>query len=136
MAQELATSFASGSPFVHSPNSVLGDYGESIAIHGGGTVTGSDATTSWYKEHVNYDFSDPKLTSPIAKRNSNTDFTALVWSGSRQLGVGKARGGDGRTFVVATYFPPGNNPSQLRTNVFAPLNLSRNNRGGHGQRQY
>lgn len=54
-------------------------------------------------------------------------FTQLVWSDTRELGVGKARSRSGRTIVVANYQPRGNVNGQYVDNVrmnqyFLPAN--------------
>jgi len=45
-------------------------------------------------------------------------FTQVVWKGSTELGIGKASGRNGGTFVVANYNPPGNFGGQYNQNVF------------------
>lgn len=47
-------------------------------------------------------------------------FTQVVWKGSRELGVGKARGRDGKVYVVANYRPAGNMMGEYEKNVFPP----------------
>ncbi|CAB1334228.1 unnamed protein product [Coregonus sp. 'balchen'] len=49
-------------------------------------------------------------------------FTAMVWKGSKKLGVGKASASDGSSFVVARYFPAGNitNQGHFDNNVLPP----------------
>lgn len=54
-------------------------------------------------------------------------FTQLVWSNTKELGVGKACSRSGRIFVVANYYPRGNVNGQYANNVhmnqyFLPAN--------------
>lgn len=54
-------------------------------------------------------------------------FTQLVWSNTKELGVGKACSRSGRTIVVANYLPKGNVNGQYVNNVhmnqyFLPAN--------------
>lgn len=44
-------------------------------------------------------------------------FTQLVWSDTKELGVGKARSRSGRVFVVANYQPKGNVNGRYVNNV-------------------
>ena len=45
-------------------------------------------------------------------------FTQVVWKGSKEVGIGKAFGNDGRVFVVANYYPAGNILGKFKDNVF------------------
>lgn len=45
----------------------------------------------------------------------------MVWIGSRYFGVGKATSKTGKIFVVAYYFPPGNQPCTFHENVLPPV---------------
>ena len=47
-------------------------------------------------------------------------FTQVVWKGSKEIGVGKAQGRDGKTIVVASYRPAGNMVGSFRDNVLPP----------------
>ena len=46
-------------------------------------------------------------------------FTQVVWKNTRQIGLGKAFGKDGRVFVVVVYHPPGNVIGRFKDNVQA-----------------
>ncbi|GCC25056.1 hypothetical protein chiPu_0003461 [Chiloscyllium punctatum] len=61
-----------------------------------------EVSERWYSEMKNYNFNCPGFSSGTGH------FTAMIWKGSRKLGVGKASASDGSTFVVARYFPAGN----------------------------
>ena len=45
-------------------------------------------------------------------------FTQVVWKGSKEIGVGKSFGRDGRVFVVCNYLPAGNVIGRFQENVF------------------
>ena len=45
-------------------------------------------------------------------------FTQVVWKGSVELGVGKAKSSDGKIFAVGRYRPAGNLISAFGENVF------------------
>lgn len=51
---------------------------------------------------------------------SQGHFTQVVWKGSREIGVGKARSNDGKILVVANYRPAGNVIGRFSENVPAP----------------
>ena len=42
----------------------------------------------------------------------------MVWKGSREFGIGKAKGRDGKLIIVGSYFPAGNMMGQFKENVF------------------
>jgi len=65
---------------------------------------------SWYDEIKKHNFS----TEP---RSTGTGhFTQVVWKGSQELGIGVATK-EGRTVVVANYYPPGNFVGKYVANV-------------------
>jgi len=130
-AQAIAEKFASGlETFRHSDEAIAGRVGENIAVRTGlNAKAAASAVDFWYKENVNYDWDNPRLvTRP--ENLSNHRFTALVWNSSRKLGIGKAIGKDGRTYIVAQYFPTGNIVTRLEQNVFPPKRFSSNDVGG------
>lgn len=45
-------------------------------------------------------------------------FSQVVWRGSREFGIGKAKGSDGKWIVVANYWPAGNVLGKFVDNVF------------------
>jgi hypothetical protein len=76
-----------------------------------GDLNGDEVVDKWYEEVGNYSFARPGF-------QSNTGhFSQVVWKGSRELGVGKATGHDGKVFVVARYRPPGNNLRTFDENI-------------------
>ena len=73
----------------------------------------ADAVSLWYSEVIKYDFSSPGFSM------EHGHFTQVVWRKTRQLGIGCARSenGDGLTYVVARYWPPGNILKKFEENV-------------------
>jgi hypothetical protein len=90
-------------------------YGELMTeVPGGSSVIVAINITlqTWYEEGVTYDY---KLEKP----NPSTDeFTAIVWKGSKKMGVGVAtRKTDGKIYIVFQFDPPGNIPGKFGENV-------------------
>ncbi|XP_064616338.1 uncharacterized protein LOC135480434 isoform X2 [Liolophura sinensis] len=118
-AQKWAEHMASTSQFGHSDCRLSnGDrLGENIACKWSSQAddyTGGQATDQWYSEIKNMDFQKVGLSSGTGH------FTQVVWKGSREFGVGKARGRDGKVYVVANYRPAGNMIGEYEKNVFPP----------------
>ena len=86
--------------------------GENVFMVFGREIDGSDAVNSWYSEVKNYDF------SKSGYQTNTGHFTQVVWKGSRELGIGKAKSVDGKVFVVGRYRPAGNNMRAFGENVF------------------
>lgn len=85
-------------------------YGKSIGqnlYYRWGTLTGNHPVDSWYSKSSSYDYNNPTTSS----------FTQLVWKDSQKLGCGYACSGK-ECYICCTYYPPGNYPSRLATNVF------------------
>ncbi|XP_058459942.1 Golgi-associated plant pathogenesis-related protein 1-like [Malaya genurostris] len=111
-AQEWANNLARRNTMQHRSNN---KYGENLfASFGKADVTGEEAVRAWYNEIKDYRFgqSNPGNFSQVGH------FTQLVWKGSRQLGVGKARNGN-NIYVVCNYDPPGNYSGEYPANVTA-----------------
>lgn len=86
--------------------------GENVFMVFGREIDGSDAVNSWYSEVKDYNFSKSGY-------QSNTGhFTQVVWKGSKELGIGRAKSADGKVFVVGRYRPAGNNMRAFKENVF------------------
>ncbi|XP_059617497.1 uncharacterized protein LOC132262290 [Phlebotomus argentipes] len=111
-AQEWANHLAAKGQMFHRTNS---PYGENIYFSYGMTVTGKTAVDSWYSEIKSHVFH--REPASLAAGH----FTQVVWTGSRQLGVGVATV-SGKTFVVANYDPPGNFIGKFAQSV-PPLKL-------------
>ena len=112
-AQKYAETLAARGNMEHSKDSdrdkIYGDWtGENLYYFWTSarnlTITGADAVDSWYDEIKDYDFAKGR------SKNGGVvgHFTALVWKGSNQLGMGVARSSQNKVFVVANYHPGGN----------------------------
>lgn len=117
-AQQWAEELAAKDQFAHSKCMVKGErVGENIACKWSSedcNYSGQDAVDQWYSE--------------IKKHNYKSDgamgsghFTQVVWKGSKELGVGKAKAAGGKVIVVANYRPAGNMMGTYRDNVFPPV---------------
>lgn len=117
-AEDWAENLASSCQIEHRP---LNSYGENLYCKLGrvskkqsaAASLGREAVESWYNTKMFYDFKSPGLNAG--------HFTQVVWKGSRELGVGMAKGHDA-LYVVANYNPPGNNQNSsvrgFELNVF------------------
>lgn len=118
-AQRWAEVLAQTNTFKHSSASIRGDsLGENIAMKWSScpqdTYSGQEVTDQWYSEIKLYRFDgEPRNLSA-------GHFTQVVWKGSREIGVGKARSNDGKILVVANYRPAGNVIGRFSENVPAP----------------
>ena len=86
--------------------------GENVFMVFGREIDGSDAVNSWYSEVKDYDFNKPGYQPKTGH------FTQVVWKGSEELGIGKAKSADGKMFVVGRYRTAGNNLRAFQENVF------------------
>lgn len=75
------------------------------------------AVDRWYEEGLNYNWRKPEIVRKPANLRNN-HFTALLWYGTKKIGVGKATNKNGDSVVVVMYYPPGNNVEVLEQNVF------------------
>lgn len=118
-AQRWAEVLAQTNTFKHSSASIRGEsLGENIAMKWSSrpqdTYSGQEVTDQWYSEIKLYRFGgEPRNLSA-------GHFTQVVWKGSREIGVGKARSKDGKILVVANYRPAGNVIGRFSENVPAP----------------
>ena len=77
------------------------------------------ATKMWYDEIKQYKFNNPGFSGGTGH------FTQVVWKGSRELGMGRAKGTGKKgdfTYIVARYKPAGNMMGKFEENVF-PVKL-------------
>lgn len=75
---------------------------------------GKTVTDSWYNEYKNYVYG-------LEEQNLNvTHFSQIVWHDTKEFGI-YFHTKKGQTFVVARYFPPGNNKGQFTLNVKPPI---------------
>jgi uncharacterized protein YkwD len=85
--------------------------GENLAWISGGKLDAKDAVELWYNEIKDYNFDKGEFSM------STGHFTQVVWKGSQFLGIGVVCG-NGQTFVVGNYYPPGNYQGCFQDNVF------------------
>lgn len=118
IAQQWANNLASSGKFEHSNNELKGEkLGENIAnkwSSKGAEYTGQEVVDQWYSEEPRYDYSGTSRTL------SAGHFTQVVWAGSKEVGIGKAKSKDGKVYVVANYKPPGNVIGRFKDNVNKP----------------
>ena len=113
IAQTYTEKIANSGNVQHSNNQYKGrDLGENLFWYSSGsvTLTGTDASQSWYNEVEYYDFNNPGFTNDVGH------FTQLVWKGSNQIGCGAHCG----VYCVITcnYYPAGNYLNDFANNVF------------------
>lgn len=90
-------------------------YGENVYACRGFEPTGQQVVRTWYDEIKDYNFEQAQFSPQTGH------FTAVIWSGTRLLGVGCARSIEsGRIFVVANYDPSGNVIGHFEQNVLRP----------------
>lgn len=85
--------------------------GENVFMVFGREIDGSDPVDSWYSEVKDYNF------SKSGWQTNTGHFTQVVWKGSKELGIGRAKSADGKVFVVGRYRPAGNNMRAFKENV-------------------
>ncbi|ESO85877.1 hypothetical protein LOTGIDRAFT_130175 [Lottia gigantea] len=120
-AQKWAEHLASSDSFQHSQCTLGGErVGENIACKwssGGGDYSSQEVLDQWYSEISKHDYNSERS---LGTGKSNCHFTQVVWKGSKELGIGKAKAAGGKIIVVANYRPAGNMIGQFRQNVFPP----------------
>lgn len=118
VAQRWADHLAQRDKFEHSDAMHNGEHiGENLAMKwssGPDNYTGQQATDQWYSEVELYTFGQEPTSLEAGH------FTQVVWKGSNEIGVGKARTKDGKMLVVANYRPAGNMTGSFRQNVLPP----------------
>ncbi|XP_050707678.1 uncharacterized protein LOC126992890 [Eriocheir sinensis] len=80
-------------------------------------LSGTAVVGAWYETGRNFKYDVPEQ----ADLSQAGPFSQLVWESTRAVGIGVARGSDGRTVVVARYWPPGNLGGEFASNVKPPL---------------
>lgn len=113
-AQAWAEKLARARALQHSSKSERKEAGENIAMFTGKfDSAGEEATTMWYDEYKDYNFRRGGW------QGGTGHFTQVVWKGSKELGMGRAKSADGSlTFVVGRYRPAGNVINYMADNVF------------------
>ena len=74
-------------------------------------MTGRRVAEMWYEEVKDYNFGNPGFGTKTGH------FTQVVWIGSRQFGIGKAKSKTGAEYAVGRYSPAGNFVGQFPENV-------------------
>ncbi|XP_063406726.1 Golgi-associated plant pathogenesis-related protein 1-like [Mytilus trossulus] len=121
LAQEWANYLINNNKHGHSSNKL----GENLADKAGNypnlDYAGREVTKYWYSENENYQFygMEPPSYEEIGEDKEYGHFTQVVWKGSREMGIGKAKKDD-RVVVVANYRPAGNCIGFYAKNVFPP----------------
>lgn len=80
-------------------------------------VTGRQPVDKWYSEINIHKFG--KEPTDLGSGH----FSQVVWEDSKEVGVGVAKSKDGKVYVVANYYPPGNVIGSFATKVKPPINL-------------
>ncbi|XP_060558479.1 uncharacterized protein LOC132718772 isoform X2 [Ruditapes philippinarum] len=114
-AQKWAENLAANNDFKHSDCVHKGErIGENICCKWSSTgadYTGREACEQWYSEISKHDFhSEPRTLG-------SGHFTQMVWKGSKEMGIGKAKTSGGKVIVVANYRPAGNLVGHFVENV-------------------
>ncbi|XP_023327708.1 ectin [Eurytemora carolleeae] len=79
-------------------------------------VDGKFVAIHWYRDHCTYPY-----TKPVDILHSySSEFTQMVWASTKLFGVGRAKGENGKSIIVAYYYPKGNIPSKFHLNVVQP----------------
>ncbi|XP_052221974.1 uncharacterized protein LOC127838324 isoform X2 [Dreissena polymorpha] len=114
-AQKWAEHLASKDLFEHSDCMLDGErLGENVCCKwssAGADYTGREACEQWYSEISKHDFS----SEPRSLGSGH--FTQMVWNGSKEMGIGKAKTSKGKCIVVANYRPAGNIVGHFVENV-------------------
>ena len=114
IAQNYSEHLANVGRLQHSDNNYHNDaMGENLYCCFGKDPTGSSVTSSWYSEIKNYNYSGDWS-------NGTGHFTQIVWKETKEVGFGKAKDQNGKTFVVANYYPAGNVLGFFKYNVLRP----------------
>jgi uncharacterized protein YkwD len=108
IAQAWANKIAADEKMQHSQNG----YGENIHWCSGDVPKGTSPVKHWYSEFKDYDYKKDADFQP-----GTGHFTQVVWKATKELGIAKAKGSKGDTYVVAIYNPAGNFMGQLNDNV-------------------
>ncbi|CAF1057735.1 unnamed protein product [Rotaria sordida] len=118
IAQDWANQMAETGKLEHRPlesrNFARQSLGENYLAQYQTELTANKMVRKWMKEGRRYRFG-------YDGRRDTSNFTQLVWQGTRQIGVGRARSADGNWWYgVVVFDPPGNIPNQYAENVKFP----------------
>lgn len=117
-AQQWAEHLAATGTMQHSTCMLNGErLGENVCTKWSSAradYTGREACDQWYSEISRHNFH----TEPLSLGSGH--FSQMVWKGTKEIGIGKAKSSGGKVFVVASYRPTGNVVGHFVENV-APL---------------
>lgn len=118
LAQRWAAHLASIRALQHNNDSYRGQpLGQNVAAKSSTApteYTGQEVVDQWYSEINRFDWNTPEGRPGVTTGH----FTQVIWRGSREIGVGKARSPDGReVYVVCNYYPAGNYIGRFKENV-------------------
>ncbi|XP_015759476.1 PREDICTED: uncharacterized protein LOC107338757 [Acropora digitifera] len=113
-AQAWAEKLARARTLQHSSKSERNNAGENLAMFTGRfDSAGQEATNMWYEEVKDYNFRRGGW------QGGTGHFTQVVWKGTKELGMARAKTSDGgSTYVVGRYRPAGNVINFMGDNVF------------------
>ncbi|ODM91003.1 Golgi-associated plant pathogenesis-related protein 1 [Orchesella cincta] len=109
VAQAWADKIAAEDKMQHSENG----YGENVHWCSGKVDEGKAPVDHWYSEVKDY-----KFVGDLDYQRGTGHFTQVVWKETKELGIAKAQGKNGGTYVVANYNPSGNFIGKFGENVF------------------
>ena len=112
LAQEHAETIAKTNKNINS-KCLWGDkqIGENIAVSTNKDLTGKKVADLWYSENKDYDY------SKHIGEESTKHFTQMIWKETKEVGFGVAKSDNGDFYVVANYYPKGNNINEFELNV-------------------
>jgi len=116
ISQEWADNLAKKDKASHRPNN---SYGENIYIIMSTEKVmdlGKKAVDSWYSENKYFNFQG--TNKDMAASTKAFHFTQVIWSDSKELGVGVSKNPkSGKIYLVCNYDPRGNYMSQFKEKV-------------------
>jgi len=111
VAQAWADKIAANDKMEHSENG----FGENIYWSSGDATEGKVPVEHWYSEVKDY-----KFQSDLDYQKGTGHFTQVVWKDTKEMGIAKATGKKGGTYVVGSYNPSGNFVGKFTENVLKP----------------
>jgi len=111
VAQAWANKIAANDKMEHSENG----YGENVHWTSANDTDGKSPVDHWYSE-----VKDFKFSGDLDYQRGTGHFTQVVWKDTKELGIAKATGKNGGTYVVANYNPAGNFIGKFGENVTKP----------------
>ncbi|CAH1785821.1 unnamed protein product [Owenia fusiformis] len=117
-AQNWAEHLIASDTFQHNQGTFKGEkLGENIGNKWssyGADYTGEEVTKQWYDEEPKFTYgAEPSVLSA-------GHFSQVIWKGSKEIGVGKAKSDSGKVIVVCNYKPAGNMAGSFSANCPPP----------------